>query len=138
MLDYSISVQLLTEHHLEFSKHKSRPHRLVGIDTCHNATLLEITCHGSFGPRREKICLWGFAKNTGADQPAHPRSLISAFVIRFFESAIFNLATGEISFFYLVSVAEETGLKLALSETPKTGFLVTQPIYISGTVYVDR
>ena len=35
------------------------------------------------GPQREKTCLRGFASNTGADQPAHPRSLISAFVIRF-------------------------------------------------------
>ena len=35
-----------------------------------------------FGPRREKTCLRGFANNTGADQPAHPRSLISTFVIR--------------------------------------------------------
>ena len=38
----------------------------------------------SYGPQREKTCLLGFANNTGADQPAHPRSLISAFVIRFF------------------------------------------------------
>ena len=42
---------------------------------------------------------------------------------------ICKLATSEISIFYLVSVAEETGLKLALSETPKTGFLATRPIY---------
>ena len=35
-----------------------------------------------YGPRREKTCLLGFGNNTGADQPAHPRSLISAFVIR--------------------------------------------------------
>ena len=41
----------------------------------------------------------GFANNTGADQPAHPCSLISAFVIRFLESTMFNLATGEISVF---------------------------------------
>ena len=40
------------------------------------------------GPRRKKTCLRGFANNTGADQPAHPRSLISAFVIRFLESII--------------------------------------------------
>ena len=33
------------------------------------------------GNRREKTCLRWFANNTGADQPAHPRSLISAFVI---------------------------------------------------------
>ena len=46
-----------------------------------------------FWPRHEKTCLWGFAKYTGADQPAHLHSLISAFVICFFESTIFNLAT---------------------------------------------
>ena len=78
------------------------------------------------GLRREKNCRRGFANNTGADQPAHPRSLISAFVIHFLESIICKLATGEISIFYLVSVAEETGLKLALSETLKTGFLGTR------------
>ena len=49
--------------------------------------------------RREKTCLRGFANNTGADQLAHLRRLISAFVIRFLESTIFNLATGEISIF---------------------------------------
>ena len=32
---------------------------------------------------KEKTCLRGFTNSTGADQPAHPRSLISAFVIRF-------------------------------------------------------
>ena len=80
------------------------------------------------GPKREKTCLRGFANNTGADQPAHPRSLISAFVIRILESIISRLATGEISTFELVSVAEETDLKLALSETPKTGFVATRPI----------
>ena len=41
----------------------------------------------------------GFANNTGADQPAHPRSLISAFVVRYLESTICKLATGTISFF---------------------------------------
>ena len=72
---------------------------------------------GSNGPRREKICLLGFANNTGADQPAHPRRLISAFVIRFLERIISKLATSELSIFLLVSVAEETGLNLTLSET---------------------
>ena len=80
------------------------------------------------GPRREKTCLRGFANKTGADQPAHPRRLISAFVIHVLKSIISKLATGEILFFYLVSVAEETGLKLALSDTPKTGFLAKRLI----------
>ena len=35
-----------------------------------------------FGPLREKSVVGGFANNKGADQPAHPRSLTSAFVIR--------------------------------------------------------
>ena len=52
-----------------------------------------------FGPRREKTCLRGFANNTGADQPAHPRRLISAFVIRVLKSTISKLATSEISVF---------------------------------------
>ena len=45
------------------------------------------------GPRCKKTCLPGVANNTGADQPTHMRSLISAFVIRFLKSTIFNLAT---------------------------------------------
>ena len=92
-------------------------------------------CSKSHGPRREKICLRGLANNTGADQPAHPRSLISAFVIRFLKRIICKLATGEISIFQLVSVAEENGLKLALLETPKTGFLAARPTY-SLSLYV--
>ena len=51
------------------------------------------------GPRPEKTCLRGFANNIGADQPTHPHSLISAFVIHYLESIICKLATGEISIF---------------------------------------
>ena len=66
---------------------------------------------------REKTCLRGFANNKGADQPAHPHSLISAVVILFLESIISRLATSEISIFLLVSLAEQAGLNLNLSET---------------------
>ena len=45
---------------------------------------------------------------------------MSAFVIRFLESTVCKLPTGEISLFYPVSVAEDTSLKLVLPETPKT------------------
>ena len=41
----------------------------------------------------------GGANNTGADQPAHLHSLISAFVVRFLESIIYNLATGKMLIF---------------------------------------
>ena len=67
------------------------------------------------GPAARKPVFRGSANNTGADQPAHPHNLISAFVIRFLKYIICKLATGEISIFQLVSVAEETGLKLALA-----------------------
>ena len=66
--------------------------------------------------------------NKGADQPAHSRSLIIACVIRVLESTISKLATSEISFFQLVSVAEQAGSNLTLSETPKTGFVASRPI----------
>ena len=45
--------------------------------------------------------------------------------IRVLESMISKLATSKISFFYLVYVVEETGLSIALLETPKTGFVVS-------------
>ena len=50
-----------------------------------------------FGPRREKTYLRGVANNTVADQPAHPRRLISTFVIPLLKSIISKLATSEIS-----------------------------------------
>ena len=68
-----------------------------------------------------------FANNKDTDQPAHPCRLISAFVFRFLEGIICKLNTGEISIVLLVSVAEEKGFKLALTEAPKTGFLATRP-----------
>ena len=52
------------------------------------------------GPRREKKQLFsGFAINKGTDQPAHPRRLISAFIIRLLKSIISKLAINEISIF---------------------------------------
>ena len=70
-------------------------------------------------PLHEKTCLWRFANNKDADQPTHPCSLISTFVINILESIISRFATSEI--FLLVSVAEQA-LNLNLSEIPKTSF----------------
>ena len=50
------------------------------------------------GPRNVKTCLWWFANNKGGDQPAHPRSLISTFIIHLLESIISMLARSKISF----------------------------------------
>ena len=63
-----------------------------------------------------------YANNKGADQPAHPRSLISAFVVRYLASIISLDSIAEISRLYLASVAEQAGLCLAWSETPEDTF----------------
>ena len=53
------------------------------------------------------------------------RSLISAFVVCCLDSTVSLLAIAEISRPYLVSSAEQAGLTLTWSQTPKTGFLMT-------------
>ena len=73
--------------------------------------------------------VFGVCEQQSADQPVHLRNLISAFVIRLSESITSGLATSKFSFFWLVSVAEQTGLSLALLETPKTGFVAMRPIF---------
>ena len=50
-----------------------------------------------FGPRHTKMCLMTFANNKGADQPAHPRSLISTFVVRCLDSIMPLVSVSEIS-----------------------------------------
>ena len=58
----------------------------------------------------------GLVSNKGADQPAHPHSLLSAFVFRLFESIISRL-----------SVAKEADfLSLALSKRLKTGLFCVE------------
>ena len=60
--------------------------------------------------------------NKGADQPAHRRSLISAFVVRCADSIISLGSIAEISRLWLVSGAAQAGLCLAWSETPEDTF----------------
>ena len=51
-----------------------------------------------------------YANNKDSDQPARPRSLISAFVIRCLDSIISLVSISEISSLYLASVSEQAGL----------------------------
>ena len=67
-----------------------------------------------------------YSNNKGADQPAHPHSLISVFDVRFLDSIIPLVSISEISSLYLAPEAEQAGLRLHWSQTPKTGFLVTR------------
>ena len=66
-----------------------------------------------------------YANNKGADQPVHPHSLISTFVVRCLDSIILLVSISEISSVYL---AAQAGLSLSWSQTPKTGFLVMRLI----------
>ena len=60
-----------------------------------------------------------YANNKGADQPAHPRSLISAFVVRCLDSVMSLVSVTKISSLMLASVAEQASLSLTWSETPE-------------------
>ena len=62
-----------------------------------------------------------YVNNKGADQP-------SVFVFQCLDSMIPLVSISEISRLYLASVAVQAGLCLTLSQTPKSGFLVTMLI----------
>ena len=53
----------------------------------------------STGPGHVKTCLMPYANNKGADQPVHPRSLISTFVVRYLDRMICILAISKVSKF---------------------------------------
>ena len=71
-----------------------------------------------------------YANNKGADQPAHPHSLISSFVVRCLEFRIPIPVISKISRFKLASVAEHAGLSPTRSQTPEDRFYcVAQMLY---------
>ena len=69
--------------------------------------------------------VFGGLRTTKAQTRLRIRAVESALLL---ERFICRRATREISIFYLVFVAEQAGLSLVLSETPKTGFVATRPI----------
>ena len=91
------------------------------MDTPSNNCLLRLT--SVWATSWENLFL-PYAINKGADQPAHLRSLISTFVVRWVDSIIPPVSISEMPSLYLASVAAHAGLRLTWSKTPKTGFLV--------------
>ena len=100
-----VYTKLLTVHHLEFLSMKggctgSSESTLVKMPQCWKSHVMAQV--GSFVGHKSiyvddytlymglntRTCLQGFENNKGAEQPAHPRSLISAFVFRVLESII--------------------------------------------------
>ena len=83
------------------------------------------TCDGVHWATTWENLLMLYANNKGADQPAHLRSLISTFVVRCLQcldSIIPLVSISEILSLYLASEAEQPGLSLTWSQTPKTVF----------------
>ena len=124
-----MTIKLLTEHHLKYLSLKrgctgSSESTLVKMPHCWKS---HVAAHNWASAREKPVFKGGGANNNniGADLPAHPRRLISAFVIRISESIMCKLNTG-----FLASICSggdwiETRFK---SETPKTGFLAARII----------
>ena len=115
---------------LQMCRYFNRKHNVVtdGIMTLRASNQASGVCHWikatSYRPGHAKTCLMPYANNKDADQPAHPRSLISTFVIRCLDSmtCILAIAISKISRFYLASVAEQDGLNLTWSKIPDDMF----------------
>ena len=76
----------------------------------------------TYEPGHEKTGLMPNANNKGADQPAHPRSLISALVVFCLYSVMSLVSVTNISNLTLASVAEQASLRLTWSETHEDMF----------------
>ena len=88
-----------------------RPHRaVVTNDWCitpmyHNFSMNKAI---KYELGHEKMCLMSYANNKGTDQPAHSRSLISAFVVRCLDSIKSLDSIAKIAKLLLASVAAQT------------------------------
>ena len=69
-------------------------------------------------------------KGTDQDQPAYPRSLISAFVVRCLDSVMSLVSVTKLSSIMLASVAEQASLSLTWSETTEDTFSHDELIYL--------
>ena len=69
---------------------------LVQIQTV-NHSIASLLSEFVYEPGHEKMCLMSYANNKGADKPAHPRSLISAFIVRCLDTIISLDSIAEIS-----------------------------------------
>ena len=85
--------------------------------------------HGNMGHDARK-----HANIKGADQLAHPHSMISAFYIGSKECIIAKLASYKFSTFQLATVAEQACLCLIWLETRRTDFLEMWPIFINDHI----
>ena len=106
-----------------FSKFSTACYVVIRAWACwKNCDQVGIIFRETYEPGHEKICLMPYANNKCADQPAHPRSLINAFVVRCLDSVMSLVSVIKISSLLLSSVAEQASLSLTWSETPEDTF----------------
>ena len=92
LLGYKENKYAVLKYHFEENKHSLMIYNSISIF----ADKWAMTWENLFMP---------YANNKGADQPVHPCSLISAFVVSGLDSIIPLVSTSEISSLYLASVA---------------------------------
>ena len=68
------------------------------------------------------MCLMSYSNNKGADQSAHPRSLISAFVVYCLDIVMSLVSVTKISSLMQASVSEQASLSPTWSETTEDTF----------------
>ena len=115
--------------------------RLVRVSLCQKPRRQVLSRRGPY-PVKKQLCLFtvyiygpsqrenlssGIWKNKGEDQPAHMCSLFSAFVIHLLKSIISRFTMNENLNFRLVSIADQAGLNLTLSEPRRQVFLRRGP-----------
>ena len=111
------------------------------LNDLHRKRIKPISIHGNdcwrqFEPRHEKTC---FAICEQQRRRSDCASALSDQRLCFLclDSVIPLLAIAKISSLYLVTVAEQAGLSLTWSQTPKTDFLVTKLLYWLLTEAID-
>ena len=81
VITWDIDIACYGTSHIRGERNEDILFRLVTPYAIHEVPLQYLFVFFSPGePGHEKMCLISYANHKGADQPAHPRSLISAFV----------------------------------------------------------
>ena len=94
------------------------------LQTLTSLLQIPLTCTGIISATSWENLFTPYENNKGADQPAHLRSLINAFVICCLDGIVPLVSISEVSSLYLASLAAEAGLSQPWLQSPKTGFLV--------------
>ena len=118
---------------IEDSDQIGRISRLIKVFDGRTSQFVVLSCAGSLISKRDlgkqsknKPDNWKRHEKTCLCRMRTTKAQISAFVVRCLDSIIPLVSMSEILSFNLLSVAAQAGLCLTLTQTAKTGFLVTR------------